>query len=48
LWTAMFAFPTVVAAFAPIWVALLFGISIFIFSLALFKKNWIKINVTTK
>jgi UDP-GlcNAc:undecaprenyl-phosphate GlcNAc-1-phosphate transferase len=47
-WTAMFAFPTVVAAFAPIWIALLFGLSIFIFSLALFKKNWMRINVAAK
>ena len=44
----MFAFPTVVAAFAPIWVALLFGLVILVFSLALFKKNWMKINVTAK
>jgi len=47
-WTAMFAFPTVVAAFAPIWVALLFGLVILVFSLSLFKKNWMKINVKAK
>ena len=38
-WTAMFAFPTVVAAFAPLWLALLIGLAILIFSLVLLT-NW--------
>jgi UDP-GlcNAc:undecaprenyl-phosphate GlcNAc-1-phosphate transferase len=37
-WTAMFAFPTVVAAFAPLWLALLIGLAILIFSLVLLTK----------
>ena len=38
-WTAMFAFPTAIAAFAPIWVALFVGLAIFIFSFALIRKS---------
>jgi UDP-GlcNAc:undecaprenyl-phosphate GlcNAc-1-phosphate transferase len=38
-WTAMFAFPTAIAAFAPIWVALSVGLAIFIFSFALIRKS---------
>jgi UDP-GlcNAc:undecaprenyl-phosphate GlcNAc-1-phosphate transferase len=45
-WTAMFAFPTVVAAFAPIWVALAVGLAIFIFSVALIRKSLVKNSVT--
>jgi UDP-GlcNAc:undecaprenyl-phosphate GlcNAc-1-phosphate transferase len=37
-WTAMFAFPTVVAAFAPLWLALLIGLAILLFSLVLLTK----------
>ncbi len=44
-WTAMFAFPTVVAAFAPLWVALAFGLLIFIFSAALIRKSLVKNSV---
>lgn len=44
-WTAMFAFPTVVAAFAPLWVALGFGLLIFAFSLLLIKKSLESLNV---
>ncbi len=47
-WTAMFAFPTVVAAFEPLWVALTVGLAIFIFSLALIRKSLVPKNVTTK
>ena len=46
-WTAMFAFPTVVAAFAPIWVALAVGLAIFLFSVALIRKSLVKNSVTT-
>lgn len=38
-WTAMFAFPTTIAAFAPLWLALLIGLLILIFSLILVT-NW--------
>ena len=38
-WTAMFAFPTTIAAFAPLWLALLIGLLILIFSLVLLT-NW--------
>ena len=44
-WTAMFAFPTVVAAFAPLWVAALVGALILIFSIALIRKSLVKSNV---
>jgi UDP-GlcNAc:undecaprenyl-phosphate GlcNAc-1-phosphate transferase len=37
-WTAMFAFPTVAAAFAPLWLALLIGLAILLFSLVLLMK----------
>ena len=46
LWTAMFAFPTVVAAFAPVWVALVVGLAILLFSLALIRKSLVSSNVT--
>ena len=44
-WTAMFAFPTAIAAFAPIWVALIAGLGIFIFSFALIRKSLVSQNV---
>ncbi len=44
-WTAMFAFPTAIAAFAPIWVALVVGLAIFIFSFALIRKSLVTANV---
>jgi len=47
-WTAMFAFPTAIAAFAPIWVALIVGLAIFIFSFALIRKSLVSANVSTK
>lgn len=47
-WTAMFAFPTAVAAFAPIWVALLLGAAIFGFSLILIRESLVSLNVRTK
>lgn len=39
LWTAMFAVPTAIAAFTPIWIALLAGVFIFAFSLIVIKRN---------
>jgi hypothetical protein len=36
----MFAIPTVVAAFEPLWVAILVGIAIFGFSVWLLKESW--------
>ena len=44
-WTAMFAFPTVVAAFAPLWVSLAVGLLILIFSLALIRESLVSSNV---
>ena len=44
-WTAMFAFPTAIAACAPIWVALVVGLAIFIFSFALIRKSLVTANV---
>jgi UDP-GlcNAc:undecaprenyl-phosphate GlcNAc-1-phosphate transferase len=39
LWTAMFALPTVIAAFVPIWIAILSGLVIFLISLLVIKTN---------
>jgi UDP-GlcNAc:undecaprenyl-phosphate GlcNAc-1-phosphate transferase len=39
LWTAMFALPTVIAAFVPIWVAILSGLVIFLISILVIKTN---------
>jgi len=39
LWTAMFAIPTAIAAFIPIWIALLTGVFIFAFSILVIKQN---------
>jgi UDP-GlcNAc:undecaprenyl-phosphate GlcNAc-1-phosphate transferase len=39
LWTAMFALPTVIAAFVPIWIALISGVAIFLLSLLVIKSN---------
>ena len=39
LWTAMFALPTVIAAFMPIWIALISGVAIFLLSLLVIKSN---------
>ena len=45
LWTAMFALPTVIAAFVPIWIALISGLLIFLISLLVIKTNLKKIEV---
>jgi UDP-GlcNAc:undecaprenyl-phosphate GlcNAc-1-phosphate transferase len=39
LWTAMFAVPTAIAAFIPIWIALLVGAVIFALSILVIKRN---------
>ena len=39
LWTAMFAIPTVTAAFVPIWIALTCGVLIFLISVIVIKSN---------
>ena len=39
LWTAMFAVPTAIAAFIPIWIALLVGVVIFALSILVIKRN---------
>ena len=45
LWTAMFALPTVIAAFVPIWIGLISGLIIFLISLLVIKTNHRKIEV---
>jgi len=39
LWTAMFAVPTAIAAFIPIWIAMLVGAVIFALSILVIKRN---------
>ena len=39
LWTAMFALPTVISAFVPIWIAIISGVIIFLISLLVIKTN---------
>ena len=39
LWTAMFAIPTVIAAFVPIWIAIIAGVGIFLASLQIIKNG---------
>ena len=39
LWTAMFALPTVISAFVPIWIAIISGVVIFLISLLVIKTN---------
>lgn len=39
LWTAMFAIPTVIAAFVPIWIAIIAGVGIFLASLQIIKSG---------
>ena len=45
LWTAMFALPTVISAFVPIWIAIISGVVIFLFSVLVIKTNSPKISV---
>ncbi len=45
LWTAMFALPTAIAAFVPIWIGLISGLIIFLISLLVIKTNHRKIEV---
>jgi len=42
LWTAMFAFPTVIAAFYPIWIALVVAVVIASASLVLIRRSYLK------
>lgn len=46
LWTAMFAFPTVIAAFYPLWISLVVALSIAIVSLALIWRGFLKVRRT--
>jgi UDP-GlcNAc:undecaprenyl-phosphate GlcNAc-1-phosphate transferase len=39
LWTAMFALPTVIAAFVPFWIAILSGFFILLISILVIKTN---------
>ena len=39
LWTAMFALPTVISAFVPIWIAIISGVIIFLISILVIKTN---------
>lgn len=43
LWSAMFAFPTVIAAFVPFWIAIIAGALIFALSIWVIKSNKIKV-----
>jgi UDP-GlcNAc:undecaprenyl-phosphate GlcNAc-1-phosphate transferase len=43
LWSAMFAFPTVLAAFVPFWIAIIAGVLIFILSIWVIKSNKMKV-----
>jgi len=45
LWTGMFALPTVIAAFVPIWIAIISGLIIFLISLLVLKTNHKKVEV---
>jgi UDP-GlcNAc:undecaprenyl-phosphate GlcNAc-1-phosphate transferase len=45
LWTAMFALPTVIAAFAPVWVAVISGALTFATSVFVIKTTKKKVNV---
>ena len=45
LWTAMFALPTVLSAFVPIWIAIISGVVIFLFSVLVIKTNSPKVSV---
>ena len=42
LWTAMFAFPTVIAAFVPFWFAIIAGVLIFASSIWVIQSNKFK------
>jgi UDP-GlcNAc:undecaprenyl-phosphate GlcNAc-1-phosphate transferase len=41
LWTAMFAFPTVIAAFYPIWIAIIVALVIALASIALIRRSYV-------
>jgi UDP-GlcNAc:undecaprenyl-phosphate GlcNAc-1-phosphate transferase len=43
LWSAMFAVPTVLAAFVPFWIAIIAGVLIFILSIWVIKSNKVKV-----
>ena len=43
LWSAMFAFPTVIAAFVPFWIAIITGIFIFTLSIWVIRSNKVKV-----
>jgi UDP-GlcNAc:undecaprenyl-phosphate GlcNAc-1-phosphate transferase len=42
LWTGMFALPTVIAAFVPLWIAIISGVLIFALSIWVIKSNKFK------
>ena len=39
LWTGMFALPTVLAAFIPLWISVLSGVGIFLLSVLVISKS---------
>jgi UDP-GlcNAc:undecaprenyl-phosphate GlcNAc-1-phosphate transferase len=43
LWSAMFAFPTVIAAFVPFWISIIAGILIFALSIWVIRSNKVKV-----
>ena len=42
LWTAMFAFPTVIAAFYPLWISVVVALVIAFASLVLMRRSFVK------
>ena len=48
LWTAMFAFPTVIAAFYPLWISVVVGLVIALASVVLIWRSYMKLRLATK
>ena len=48
LWTAMFAFPTVIAAFYPLWISVVVGLVIALASVVLIWRSYRKLRLATK
>jgi UDP-GlcNAc:undecaprenyl-phosphate GlcNAc-1-phosphate transferase len=48
LWTAMFAFPTVIAAFYPLWIAAVVGFAIAFLSVGLIARSYKKVHALPK
>ena len=48
LWTAMFAFPTVIAAFYPLWISVVVGLVIALTAVVLIRRSYLKLRLATK